>query len=184
MRSTGLNLVVALALFGVALANSDRQRVVDTYRAYVQAIAGRDARELCRLTGSGTPARGESSGSALDRCAASYELRGVPSAEVARRWQPLLSARVVGVDVDGDWAMASLRAGGCTMPILDMQFRRGDDGQWQLFVQGFNWDRLSVCEEGDKIPPAELAWTWEGRDWAQGLPKTANARASAVARQR
>lgn len=39
MRIIGLNLLVAIALFGVAYVNSDRQQVVDAYRAYVQAYA-------------------------------------------------------------------------------------------------------------------------------------------------
>ena len=188
MRSAALNLVVAFALFGVALANSDRQHVVDTYRAYVQAIADRDASEVCRITRSDASASGESARSAVADCVTYYERDGGNSAENARRWQPLLDARVVDVDVDGDWASATLRAGGCTLPILDVECHRGDDGHWRLAGRVVeDADRLPVCEEGDKIPPAALAWTWQGRDWADGLPKSVRVSASesiAAAQQR
>src|SRR3954453_14378134 len=106
MRSVALNLVVALALFGVALANSDRQRVVDTYRAYVQAVAAGDTGQVCRTIGSGTPAPGESAASALAACMTHYERNGGISAATANRWLPLLDARVVDVDVNGDQASA------------------------------------------------------------------------------
>ena len=158
MRALGLTLFVALALWSVAYVNSPRHRVVDTYRAYMRAVATQDVRTLCALT---------EPDETVDRCAReAYEDDHIPSAEQARNWASMLADARVDVSFSSDdAATATLSADGCTMRYLDMYFDRHDDGAWVMDGPNPTRGGEPPCAERGEIPPPQFAWTYQGRDW-------------------
>jgi hypothetical protein len=162
MRVLGLNLLIAIALFGVAYVNSDRQQVVDAYRGFVQAYASGNPYAICAAQHPDSR-RGDT----IEACAedlARYFSKN-PQGELARRYRTLLDAGVVVTDMDDGSAM--LRVAGCTLEVLELDFERARDGRWyeRTIVDAFSFGPVSPCREGGEIPPPQLAWTWQERNW-------------------
>jgi hypothetical protein len=158
VRTIGLNLLVAVALFLAAYANSPRQRVVDVYQAYMRAVATQDVRTLCALT---------EQDETIDRCAReAYEADRIPSAEQAQNWASMLAGARVDVSFSSDdSATATLSAGGCAMRYFDMYFDRDDDGTWVMAGPNPTRGSEPPCTERGEIPPPQFAWTYQGRNW-------------------
>ena len=167
MRIIGLNLLVAIALFGVAYANSDRQQVADAYRAFVEAHASGNPYAICAQEFPST-GPGETREDQLDDCVERFSRyrSNNPSQEEARRWRTLLGSDVTVKVSHGDSASAIPRVDGCTLEVLELGFELADDGRWYERTYTFGDEGLlGPCKEGGRIPPAELAWTWQNRQW-------------------
>ncbi len=79
------------------------------------------------------------------------DLKGEFTGQQLVFWQRATQMKIVTIEVDGDYARASLRSGTCTLYAWEAGFDRLEDGGWVYDQAHESWGDAPTCRERDGI---------------------------------